>query len=166
MAELTKQMRQLSMDLRPASLDAYGLLPALRSHVERYNLQTGIMIDLRAEGLNQRFPASIEITTYRIVQEALTNLARHSEASECVVQLVADEQMLMISIRDGGRGFDPARIDEGSGLGGIRERAELLGGTLEIDTAPGAGVRITAEIPIRNELFPLASASVGREEES
>ncbi len=150
-AELTEQVRQLSMDLRPAALDAYGLMPALRSHIERYEKQTGIKIDLRVEGAERRFAPLAESTAYRIVQEALTNLARHAETPSAIVQLIADEQVLMVSIRDQGRGFDTQVTQEGSGLTSMRERAELLGGLLDIDAVPGGGVRITAELPL-NEL--------------
>jgi PAS domain S-box-containing protein len=149
--ELTGQVRQLSMDLRPTALDAYGVVPALRGHVERYERQTGIMVDLRAEGPHQRFPAPVEITAYRIVQEALTNVARHSQASDVLVQLFADEHTLTVSIRDTGIGFDPADVSGATGLGGMRERAELLGGRVEIDASPGAGSLITAELPLSIE---------------
>ncbi len=156
-AELTEQVRQLSMDLRPAALDTYGLMPALRSHIERYEKRTGITIDLRVEGVERRFTPLLETTAYRIVQEALTNLARHADVPEAVVQLIADEQVLMVSIQDQGPGFDPAVVQEGSGLTSMRERAELLGGLLDVDTAPGAGVRITAELPL-DDRIPRAAA--------
>jgi len=161
--ELTLQVRQLSMDLRPTALDAYGLLPTLRGHTERYEVQTGIAVDLRAEGLNQRFPAPIEITAYRIVQEALTNVARHAETSDVTVQLLADEQTLTVSVRDSGLGFDPATIYGATGLSGMRERAELLGGTMEIDASPGTGVRITAELPLGSAMPHAAGAIDGTE---
>ncbi len=163
-AELTEQVRQLSMDLRPAALDAYGLTPALRGHIERYEKQTGVTVDLRVEGLERRFASPVESTAYRIVQEALTNLARHAETTQAIVQLFADEQTLTVSIRDNGSGFDPAKVRDGSGLGGMRERAELLGGSLDIDTAPGAGVRITAELPLTTSPPTLSSgvASIGK----
>ena len=146
--ELTEQVRQLSMDLRPTVLDAYGLLPALRGHVDRFETRAGVKVALRFEGANRRFVAPVEIAAYRIVQEALTNLARHAQTTDAVVQLFADDRVLTVSIRDDGVGFDPSDVRGGSGLGGMRERMELLGGTLEIDTAPGAGVRITAELPL------------------
>ena len=109
------------------------------------------------EGLERRFASPVESTAYRIVQEALTNLARHAETPQAIVQLFADEQTLTVSIRDLGSGFDPANVREGSGLGGMRERAELLGGSLDIDTAPGAGVRITAELPVTSSPESLSS---------
>lgn len=149
-SSLTEQVRDLSMDLRPSALDAYGLLPTLRWHLERYQRRTGIAVDLQHEGLGRRFAAPVEITVYRIVQETLTNVARHAGSPRVVVQLFADDVALTVSIRDEGRGFDAASITRGSGLGGMRERAELLGGTFEIDANPGSGVTVTAELPLED----------------
>jgi signal transduction histidine kinase len=147
-AELTEQVRQLSLELRPAALDGYGLLPALRLHLHRFERRTGVRVDLYHEGLDRRFPAPVEIAAYRIVQEALTNVARHAGTTAATVQLYADTTALTVSIRDPGRGFAPAVMDGGSGLRGMRERTELLGGTLDVDAAPGAGVTVTAELPL------------------
>jgi signal transduction histidine kinase len=145
---LTEQVRQLSMDLRPAVLDGLGLLPALQWFAERYQTRTGITVDLRHDGLDGRFPPEIEIGAYRVVQEALTNSARHSRIDAVAVQLFADDGTLTVVIRDAGRGFDPLVMSNTSGIGGMRERVELLGGMLEIETAPGRGVIVTAEIPL------------------
>jgi PAS domain S-box-containing protein len=146
--DLTEQVRQLSMDLRPAALDGYGLAAALEWHVDRFRHRIGVAVELRHEGVNRRFSPEVEVTAYRVVQEALTNLARHSGAGTATVQLLADDQTLTVSIRDDGNGFDPAMTTNGSGLLGMRERVALLGGTIEIDAAPGDGVVITAELPI------------------
>ncbi len=146
--ELTAKVRQLSMDLRPAALDAYGLLPAIRSHLQQYEKRTGIMIELRADGLDRRFPAPVEITAYRVVQEALTNLARYARTSSGMVQLIVDDETLFVSVRDDGSGFDPAKITQGTGIGGMRERVQLLGGHFEVEAVPGQGTGITAELPL------------------
>jgi signal transduction histidine kinase len=146
--ELTAQVRQMSMDLRPAALDAYGLLPALAWHIERYQTRTGIQVDLRHQGVNGRFPGPVEISAYRVVQEALTNVARHAGATLVSVQLLAGDGTLTLSIRDRGRGFNPDDRPMSSGLGGMRERVELLGGTTSIESAPGGGTSITVEIPL------------------
>jgi signal transduction histidine kinase len=137
------------MDLRPATLDAYGLLPAIQSQLERYEKRTEVMVDLRAVGVDRRFSPTVEITAYRVVQEALTNLARHAKTSAGVVQLIADDESLFISIRDDGVGLDPAGITEGTGIGGMRERVELLGGHFEIDAIPNGGTSVTAQLPVR-----------------
>jgi PAS domain S-box-containing protein len=146
--ELTEQVRQLSMDLRPATLDAYGLLVAARWHIERYQARTGVRVGLRHEGLDRRFAQAVEVAAYRVLQEALTNVARHSGAESVSVQMLADDTMLTVAIRDDGHGFDPDAPTLASGLGGMRERVELLGGTLAVDSAPGAGTLIAAEVPL------------------
>jgi signal transduction histidine kinase len=116
--------------------------------LERYHTRTGVTVTLRHEGVERRFPAPVEIAAYRIVQEALTNIARYASSAPAIVQLLADEVALTIVIRDTGPGFDLAALIPGSGLGGMRERAELLGGALTVDSRPGEGVAITAEIPL------------------
>jgi PAS domain S-box-containing protein len=146
--DLTNHVRGLSMELRPAALDKYGLLPVLRWHIDRYKRQTGIEIELRTEGAARRFSAPVEIAAFRIAQEALTNVARHSGSASAIVQIYADAAMLTVSIRDEGHGFDTGPMRGSSGLSGMRERAELMGGSLTIDSSPGAGVTVTAELPI------------------
>lgn len=147
--ELTEEVRRMSMDLRPAALDTYGLLPALEWHIERYQVRTGVTVDFRYEGLERRFPAPVEITAFRVVQEALTNVARHAHTRLATVQLFADADALTISVRDQGRGFDPVATQLSTGLGGMRERVELLDGTIQIDAAPGAGTVVTVELPLK-----------------
>jgi PAS domain S-box-containing protein len=144
---LTEQVRQLSMDLRPAVLDSFGLLPALQWYAERYQQRTGIVVDLRQTGLDCRFPPQIEIGAYRVVQEALTNVARHAQTATATVQLLAEDGTLMVVVQDSGQGFNPITTSNSSGLGGMRERVELLGGGLEIEAAHGAGVVVRAELP-------------------
>ncbi len=150
--ELTEQVRRLSMDLRPSALDAYGLVPALRWLLDRFGRQTGLQTEFRQEGAERRFPAAVEIAAFRIVQEALTNAARHGAATNTLLQLIADEAFLTISIQDDGRGFDFHAVEAGSGLAGMRERAELLGGTIAVDSSPGEGVSITVELPLKEAM--------------
>ena len=138
----------MSMDLRPSALDTYGLVPALEWLIERYGRRTGIAIEMRHEGLDRRFSPALEITAYRIAQEALTNVARHSTMRSAFVRLHADKDTLTIVIRDEGSGFDTAIASAGSGLAGMRERAALVGGTLSIELSPDAGVTITADLPV------------------
>jgi PAS domain S-box-containing protein len=151
---LTAQVRQLSMDLRPAALDAFGLLPALQWLIERFQTQTGIQIDLRHQGIERRFTPEVEIAAYRVVQEALTNVARHAGVARATISLLCDGTLLIV-IRDEGRGFDPAATPAPSGLRGLRERVELLDGTVAIDAALGDGVRITAEFPLDEAVTPV-----------
>jgi PAS domain S-box-containing protein len=147
--EVTVQVRTLSRDLRPATLDLLGLLPALVELVARVEAATDVTVDLRHEGLERRFSAEVEIAAYRIVQETLTNVARHAAAHKAIVQLLADEEALIVAIRDDGIGFTPLQSTCSGGLGGMSERVELLNGTVDIESAPGAGTTITAEIPLR-----------------
>jgi signal transduction histidine kinase len=106
-------------------------------------------VDLRLQGLEGRCSPAIEVTAYRIVQEALTNIARHAQTQSATVQLLGNADRLTIMVRDKGRGFDP-HTTLGGGLSGIRERVSLVGGKLEIETTPGRGTVITAEIPYAN----------------
>jgi len=152
--EVLERVRGLSFDLRPAVLDQLGLLPALLALFERYPEQTGVQVDFKHEGLEERFPPEVETTAYRIVQEALTNVARHAGAGDVTVRVWAAADVLTLRIEDRGRGFDPEVAlakTRSSGLAGMQERVMLLGGHLTIESRPGAGTGITAELPLRGE---------------
>ena len=150
--ELIGQVRELSLNLRPALLDDLGLLPALLWQFERYTAHMRVRVDFEHASLEGR-PCRPEVETaaYRIVQEALTNVARHAEASEVQVRLWVEGGRLLLRIEDQGRGFEPTITldpEESSGLAGMYERAMLLGGRLRIESSPGAGTRIQAELPL------------------
>jgi signal transduction histidine kinase len=145
---LTEQVRQLSLDLRPQVLDRYGLLVAVQWYIDRFQTTTGITVHLRAQDVEQqRFAAEVEIAAFRVVQEALTNIARYAGVREAWVKLLHDGSLLLV-IHDLGQGFAPERYRESSGLSGMRERVELLGGSFVLEAAPGDGVHITAEFPL------------------
>ncbi|HEV7893078.1 MAG TPA: PAS domain S-box protein [Pyrinomonadaceae bacterium] len=150
--ELMARARKMSLDLRPATLDHLGLLSALLGHIKLYSEQTHVRVQFKHSGLEgQRFPAEIETASYRIVQEALTNVARHAETSEAAVLVWADRQSLTIQIEDRGKGFDTEAAlasDDTSGLAGMRERAALLGGHFTVESRPGEGTRLTAEFTV------------------
>jgi signal transduction histidine kinase len=148
--DLIGRVRDLSLDLRPAMLDDLGLLSALTWHFARYNDQFKIKVEFKHAGLDQRrFEAEVETAAYRIVQEALTNVARHAGVDEVEVEILADESMLAIRVQDLGVGFDAHSSPVISGgLSGMRERAVILGGRLTIDSAPGSGTLLTAEFPL------------------
>lgn len=150
--ELMGRVRELSLDLRPAMLDDLGLLPALLWHFERYQAQTQVRIAFHHRGLEgRRFPPEVETAAYRIVQEALTNVARHAQVGEASVQVWADSKTLSLQVTDQGIGFDPeAALAAGttSGLLGMRERAVLLGGEWTLESAPGAGTCVMAKWPL------------------
>jgi PAS domain S-box-containing protein len=147
---LMARVRSLSLDLRPAMLDDLGLLPALLWHFEHYTAQTGIHLRFEQAGLDRRFPPEVETAAYRIVQEALTNVARHAGADEVTVQLWTDPSRLSMQVKDQGVGFNLDGLDGGhsSGLAGIRERAALLRGRLALESNPGAGTCLTVELPL------------------
>ncbi len=147
--ELMRRVRSFSLDLRPAILDDLGLLAALLGHFERYEAQTGVRVDFRQNGIEGRFSSQVETAAYRIVQEALTNVAHYAGVKEVVVQLSATQGTLYIRVEDRGKGFDSrADLSSGvsSGLSGLRGRAELLGGKLVVESQIGGGTQITAEL--------------------
>jgi signal transduction histidine kinase len=153
--DLLARMRNLSLDLRPAMLDDLGVLPALLWHVERFTAQTGVQVDFKHAGLDgRRFGAAVETAAFRIVQEALTNVARHARVPSVTVRIWADHATLSIRVEDQGAGFEPQRIPATShGLTGMRERASALGGQLTVDSAPGVGTCILAALPLRSTLL-------------
>jgi PAS domain S-box-containing protein len=145
------RVRELSLDLRPAMLDSLGLLPTLLWRFENYTGQTGIQVEFHHTGLDQRFAPEVETGAYRIVQEALTNVARHAAVPVVRVQMMAADTMLYMYIIDEGAGFEADEtIAAGlsTGLAGMRERATLLGGVLHISSTPGAGTTIEVELPL------------------
>jgi PAS domain S-box-containing protein len=148
---LMERVRTLSLNLRPMMLDDLGLLPALQWHVSRYTAQTHIKVALRYNGLDRRFPAEVETAAYRVVQEALTNVARHARVANAHVRLLADDARLMLRVDDEGAGFvveEALAAQATGGLSGMLERVRLLGGELTIESAPGVGTQVIAELPL------------------
>ncbi|HLY63980.1 MAG TPA: sensor histidine kinase, partial [Chloroflexota bacterium] len=145
------QLRGLSLDLRPPMLERFGLTLALEGYLERYQSRTRMTVKFDTSGLDSRPPADVEIAAYRIVQEALTNVARHAGVAEAEVRLWCKDGRLQVEVCDGGAGFDPAapRHQPSTGLSGLQERAELLGGHILIESAPGQGTRVAASLPLR-----------------
>ena len=151
---LVARVRDVSLDLRPAMLDDFGVLTALSWLFGRYTAQTGIKVTFKHGALQQRFRAEQETAVYRIVQEALTNVARHAGVDSVNVDAWADDGILGVSITDQGTGFDvDAVLANGitGGLAGLRERAMLLGGRLAVESRPGAGTRLIAKLPLGSE---------------
>ena len=146
--DLIAKVRDLSLRLRPPVLEDFGLAAALRWHLERYTRHTGIAVRLLGRPAS-RFPPEVELAAFRVVQEALTNVARHSGASRAQVELRWEAGVLTASVVDSGRGCDPRRVLQATstGLPGLRERVEMLGGRFEVSSAPGGGMRVTARLP-------------------
>lgn len=151
--QLLQKVRTLSLDLRPSALDDLGLLPALLLMCDRYTTLTNVRVTVKHTGVEgRRFAPDTETGAYRIAQEALTNVARYAAVHEATVRLWVEEAMLCVQVEDEGVGFDPEitlATPRSSGLVGMRERATLLGGHLTVESAPGRGTRVTAELPLR-----------------
>lgn len=145
-------VRRMAMDLRPASLDDLGLLPALQSYADQFSQSTPIALSLEVEGLGRRLPRDIELVLYRVFQEALTNVSKHASAKTVLVQVKRRGNEVTLVIEDDGDGFDPGELSptQGSGLGlfGMRERLTLVGGFVEVESEKGKGTRIAARVPL------------------
>lgn len=124
-------------------------MPALRTLSERKGREGELTVDVLARlGEGSRLPAETESMIYRLVQEALNNVVKHAGASRAEAVLERADGVVEITVRDDGRGFDPATANGGFGLTGMRERVELAGGELRIDAAPGRGTAVSATIPL------------------
>ena len=146
--EAIGDIRRVAHELRPPALDELGFVPAIRTHAERLSAN-GSRLDVRVEAPEPfpALPAAAEVAGYRIVLEALTNVARHADARACRVGLAVDRHELRIEVADDGVGLEAAR-EAGVGLTSMGERAAELGGRLEIGPRDGAGTRVTAALPI------------------
>ena len=147
---LLRKVRDLSLTLSPPMIDDLGLVAALDWLTRRYTSQTGITVDFVHKGVTDRFSPEVEMAAYRTAQEGLTNVARHAEAAEATLTLDAHSGLLEIHIQDNGVGFDLEKSVGSADLGlrGMRERLEAIGGKLVVDTAPGQGTRLNAQVPL------------------
>jgi two-component system sensor histidine kinase UhpB len=149
-----RAIRNLSIDLRPSALDDLGLLPALRWYVKEYEKKCSIHVEFHATGFKERLPAEMETALYRIVQECLTNTAKHANANRVTIRLKEEADRVYARITDDGEGFDYEALlktpgqERGLGLAGMNERAVLLDGILNIHSAPGQGTIIEVSIPL------------------
>lgn len=151
-----RAIRNLSIDLRPSALDDLGLLPALRWYVKEYQQKTNIQVEFHTTGFKDRERLSPEMETalYRIVQESLTNVAKHAQAHKVTILLREEADAVDVTITDDGRGFDFEELqktgdqDRGLGLVGMQERALLLDGTAIIESKPGHGTVVQVHIPV------------------
>jgi signal transduction histidine kinase len=149
--QATGDVRRLVYDLRPPVLDQLGLVPAIRQHCERFERESGIKTEL-ATASELAVPAAAEVTVLRVVQEALVNVQKHAQASQVEVRLERQGEWLLVGVTDDGEGLllSASGAGVGTGLLSMRERAELLGGTLNLDNRPGGGTDLLAHIPARD----------------
>jgi two-component system, NarL family, sensor histidine kinase DevS len=145
-----QDVRRLAVELRPKALDDFGLVPALEWLSETFAEQTEVDVHLQAALGEDRLPAEIETALYRIVQEALTNVVKHAQASTVSVVLTRKGQSVVAVVEDDGRGFDPTQTrEEGLGLVGMRERIALLGGRVTVESSERGGTTVAVEVPVR-----------------
>ena len=162
-------LRSLITDLRPAALDEFGIEAALETLAERVTRQSDVIVDLEVDLVHDdsepefRHPPEIESAVYRVVQEALTNAVKHAEATRVVVRVSDRDGTVDVTVRDDGKGFDPQESSAGFGLLGIRERLALVRGTLEIESAPGAGTTLNISIGLLTPRPPPDSGRASRE---
>jgi len=151
---LLTQVRTLALDLRPSLLDDLGLVPALRWYVTRQAERNGWTLSLSVEGIVGRIPASIEVSCFRVVQEALTNIAKYAKAKSLILTLCRKDQSITLVIQDDGIGFDVmlarqrAQGGESIGLLSLEERVRLAGGSFVMSSAPGEGARLDLSFPL------------------
>ncbi len=151
-SQAIEEVRRITHGLRPYQLDRLGLTQAIRATVTRASENSSILFASRIEDLDGLFEKDAEIHFYRIVQEAVTNVVKHSQATEAAVVIKKRPTDVSLSIRDNGRGFNPQQpypqtLDLGYGLSGIAERVRILGGALTIQSRPGEGTTLTVEVP-------------------
>jgi two-component system, NarL family, sensor histidine kinase DevS len=147
--ETLQDVRRLAVELRPSALDDFGLVPALERLAEAFGEQSGIAVDIEANRDSARLPGEVETALYRIVQEALTNVAKHAEATRVSVVVTRRGNVVTAVIEDDGQGFGAGGgSGEGLGLVGMKERVGLLGGRLAIESTEGAGTTVVAEVPV------------------
>jgi signal transduction histidine kinase len=151
-------VRDLALGLRPSVLDDLGLVPALKRIVRTFKARHGLAVDFQTVGLEGiRLPPSVETALYRIVQEALINVVQHAEANRASLLLEVRAGMVALIVEDDGCGFEAERLMCGPadkqwlGLYGMRERAELLEGTLTIESTPGAGTTVFVQVPVHEK---------------
>lgn len=154
------EARNISYDLRPSILDDFGLVPALEVLCEKFSSRTGLKVSFQAHNFGARLNPQLETALYRIAQEALHNVQKHSAATEVSVQIIRTPKTINLVIEDNGKGFDPKKIEQmrsvsidgkgasGMGLVSMAERAKSFNGTCTVDSTPGKGTDIVVEIPL------------------
>ncbi len=156
-SENVKEVREIIFNLRPSSLDDLGLIPSLENYIKRFERETGIFVEFLINNRERRLATTSETAVFRIIQEALTNVKKHSKADRVLVRLTLDPKMISLRISDNGEGFDWDEVTErflrgdSHGLQGMKERVSLLGGSFKVSTEKGKGCIVTAQLPVSNK---------------
>jgi len=146
------EARRIAHDLRPTTLDDFGLLPALRILCQEFSKLTGVKVKFQVSQLLERIEPKVEIAIYRIIQESFNNISKYAEATEVSLDLYRQDNMVYVKVKDNGKGFDVnaasrnKKMGSGFGLLNMRERAELIGGKVEIKSEPGEGTEVQLEV--------------------
>jgi signal transduction histidine kinase len=146
------EARRIAHDLRPTTLDDFGLIPALRILCQEFSKITGIKVKFQVSPSLERIDPKVEIAVYRIIQESFNNISKYAEATEVSLDLYRKDNQVFVRVKDNGKGFDPDNVVKtkkaggGFGLLNMKERAELVGGKVEIISSPGAGTELLLEI--------------------
>jgi two-component system sensor histidine kinase DegS len=146
-----QKVRDFMFDLRPMMLDDLGLVPTLKRYVESFSEKSNVRIVLTVTGNERRFTDYKEVALFHFVKDLLTNVRQHSQASQAQVFLDLTEDMVRITVEDKGNGFDVKEVlstSAGLGLSTLRERIEMLGGQVQIDSSPGRGAKVSMSVPL------------------
>lgn len=152
-----QDVRKIIFDLRPMVLDDLGLVPAAKRYAEDFKAQHGLAVDLVVIGEPRRFPMAIEVALFRVLQECLSNIRKHAQASQVMIKIEIMQNKVNLSIKDNGVGFNlnsvmgMNRRGDGFGLLNMRERTQILKGEINISTAPGQGTLISVSVPIEEQ---------------
>jgi two-component system, NarL family, sensor histidine kinase DegS len=150
-----QKVRDFIFDLRPMMLDDLGLVPTVKRYVDAFKEKTGLQVNLTVTGADRRMEAAREVILFRGAQELLANIRQHAQASQVRVLMDLDTARVRVTVEDNGKGFDPqaglAGKQRTTGLPALRERMELLGGSLSIDSQVGQGARLVLDVPTGNE---------------
>jgi two-component system sensor histidine kinase DegS len=147
-----QKVRNFIFELRPMMLDDLGLVPTVRRYSDAFKEQTSLDVNVTVTGSEKRLETYLEVMLFRAIQELLGNAARHSQATQVKVLLDVGDDRVRVNVEDNGKGFDTDVVQQGNSLGLklIKERAEMLGGTFELDSVVGSGTRVSFGVPARS----------------
>lgn len=148
--QIISRMRQIAQDIRPPLLDTLGFVSAMQTHSNEFGLRTNVQVRFEADDEIPKLSDVYSITLYRILQESLTNIVKHADANQVWVEINADEKNITLTVQDNGIGFVDKEVllKNGIGISSLRERLELVGGELLINSAPAKGTIISARLPL------------------